>query len=374
MKAILNTLTPVHIGSGITYNKGIDFIEKDGKIGIIDTEKILEIIGTGMIPEWVSRIENYVPGHKDTGQALLDLLKSRTGANLQPERISSRICTLISINNRSYTLKEQYHTAILGPCIPGSSLKGALKTALLNDAVLLEDFTFERWDIQNGENIDTKVFGDNANEKSTRFLKIGDIQFKDIPTEVHEIRLLNIVGDCWQFKPGQHFLAETIPAGATAGFRMKLDSQLLNRNIEKNARKWDEQKVYFLIDGITEFCETINCTTKELIDWEIDELDNQEMPEEGYEMLEEYHKLRNQINNLEDNEFIIRIGGNSGWKFTTAGWWRNFHDDIPSELWNNLRKKIQRRDYGDMEIWPKTRKITSSGNLLGFVKITLQNG
>jgi len=38
---------------------------------------------------------------------------------------------------------------------------------------------------------------------------------------------------------------------------------------------------------------------------------------------------------------------------------------------SKLRKAIQKKDYGDMSIWPKTRKVTSDGQVFGFVRVSL---
>jgi len=38
---------------------------------------------------------------------------------------------------------------------------------------------------------------------------------------------------------------------------------------------------------------------------------------------------------------------------------------------NSLRSCIQKKDYSNMELWPKTRKISTDGQLFGFVKIKI---
>jgi hypothetical protein len=57
----------------------------------------------------------------------------------------------------------------------------------------------------------------------------------------------------------------------------------------------------------------------------------------------------------------------------TAGWWRRFNEKFSSDEKIDIRKKIQKKNYHDMELWPKTRKISSSGQIFGFVKITLHS-
>jgi len=382
MKAKLTTLTPVHIGSGTTYNKGIDFIQLGDKIGIVDERKVLEIIGEEYVNQWVSIIEKFDPGKVNNSQPILELMKSRGITDSILERISSRICNLKSKHNHSNFLKEQFKTSIFETCIPGSSLKGAIKTAILDDFTTFNSINFsvdyiKR--VKNGrtiwedKNIDRKVFGEDANTKSTRFLKIGDMQFRNLETEVHEVRVLNIEGEEWRFKTGQHFLIEAIPALSSTTFNLSIDTRLLEENLQKNPNLWNKSKVYFLTDNYSGLAGIINEVTKGLIQWELETLEDEEFPDEGYKMLDKYNELLASFNNLGENEFIIRVGGNNGWLFTTAGWWRKFYDDIPPQDLHALRRSIQRKSYPNMDIWPKTRKISSEGEIFGFIKVSIEH-
>src|SRR5690606_9773978 len=109
--------------SGITYNRNIDFVQEGGKVGIVDANKVAELIGRDKeaIDQWVRAIEKSEP--------LLNFLRNGRGLrNIGIEDISERICLLKDTQHQASNLKEQYRTAIEGVCIPGSSLKGAIKT------------------------------------------------------------------------------------------------------------------------------------------------------------------------------------------------------------------------------------------------------
>jgi hypothetical protein len=72
-----------------------------------------------------------------------------------------------------------------------------------------------------------------------------------------------------------------------------------------------------------------------------------------------------------NREMILRVGGYSGYLFTTGQWIGMKKQISISDIeFNNLRRFIQKRDYSQMAIWPKTRKVTSGGQLFGFVKIS----
>ena len=192
MKAKLTTLTPVHIGNGITYNKGLDFIQRDEQIGIIDEGKVLELIGRENIRQWVSLIEEYDPDKDFKKQPLLDLLAGRGFKITDLREISSRICQLKNKNNSSSQLKEHFRSSLYGITIPGSSLKGSIRTCVLDDLIdkkyynfSVSDIKYEKGKTATGhpkvdwkfDTVDRKVFGPTANEKSTRFLQVGDIHF-----------------------------------------------------------------------------------------------------------------------------------------------------------------------------------------------------
>jgi CRISPR type III-A-associated RAMP protein Csm5 len=384
MKARLTTLTPVHIGNGTTYNKGIDFIQKDEKIGIVDEKKVLQLIGPEYIGQWVAAIERYNPDIHQNKQLLLELLKDRGFEDIRLDQISARISKLKSLNNRSTQLKEHYRAGLGVLTIPGSSMKGALKTMILDYLVGENRYSFNISDIKHERNygrnevkvdwkfdaVDKKLFGADATEKSTRFIQIGDVQFHGVHSVVHEIKILNRYEDDWGFKTGQHFLVETIPPGKTTEFQWKLNHDLLNANKQKYPALWKEEKIDFLKGSVNDFCSKIWNSSKNLIDWEINLLKEEEFNVAGESMKKLYRQISNLMEECADNEFIIRVGANSGWMFMTAGWWRGFNEELGDD-YSKIRKVIQKKEYPEGMIWPKTRKISNEGYVLGFVKVAL---
>lgn len=386
MRAKLKTLTPVHIGNGVTYNKGIDFIQKGDYIGIIDENKILGLIGHDNIRHWVAAIDKFNPETDFGKQPLVDLLESRGISITDLNQLSSRIIKLKNRNNHSSQLKEHFRSPLTGIVIPGSSIKGSVKTCILDNLIENNNYKFDIHDIKNEREdrrsggvkvewkfdaVDRKLFGDTANDKSTRFLQTSDVHFTGLEPEVEEIKILNKERSGWRFKSGQQFLIETIPTGAESEFQIKINHLLLKRNHHYNPGKWPSEKVAFLEGGTQGLCELINGVTTSLLEWELDVLENEVLNPEGEIMLDGYEQILQDIEKCEPNQFIIRVGANSGWVFMTAGWWRRFTENgFSDDELASVRKKIQRRDYSDMDLWPKTRKISSNGQIMGFVKVT----
>lgn len=369
--AKLTTLTPVHIGSGEKLLRDFDFIVKDGQIGFLDLEKVVEKIGIERLPQLTAEIE------KKSVKSYLE----RTIPNVPIEDLCKRVARNKASNSNCNELKEHYYTSMMNICIPGSSIKGAIKTALWETIATKE--TQSSWRTDDYKNrkgkfdsstIDKKLFGNTANEKTTRFLKIGDVHFPETTTSVYEIGILNAGYNDWQFKNGSSFLAECIPSVATSTFQFKLDEEWLKLNKKYHPDKWRSPSIKLVEKDIISFCSLINSYTSRMINYEFEDLEEAgfDSNDSGNEMLDIMEQIRSKADDAlknQSNIAILRVGGNSGWNFTTGGWVKS--SAIPNNDFNNLRRTIQRGEIYDMELWPKTRKIIANGTPLGFVKIEL---
>lgn len=382
--ATLKTLTPVHVGSGLTYNKGIDFVIENGEVGIIDERKVLGLIGEQNVQQWVNAIEKNEP--------LIDYLKGGRGMKqVTIKDFSSRISKMKCSSPTSQNLKEQYRTSIKGPCIPGSSLKGALKTAIWNDLVKAEDLKPRDLNLESFERngkfkykssdkfLDTQLFGKDANSKSTRFLKIGDAHFENLETEIYEMKILNLRllherGEDyleWGFKDNQQILIECLPIGKTATFELKIDHDLMKENVEYNRPLWENKLGY-----ISNISTITNAFTKKKIEEEIAILEEYYITDHthGERLINELNKMKSICESCKQNEFVIRVGGNSGWEFTTGGWVKGLsQENVNDADFNGIRALIQKKDYTAINLWPKTRKIATTGEIFGFVKISMED-
>lgn len=373
-KATLTTLTPIHVGSGQTLNKNIDFGQEGNKVGRFNLDKIVRMIGVEQIAQLTNVIEK--------GESMLDFLRKGRCLSNPFDEFCDRIFTVNNISTTTTQLKEHYRTSLMGVCIPGSSLKGAIKTAIwesiLTDDILQQTLVSNlknRRGNWSDQDLNNKLFGRQETEKTTRFIKISDIQFPKVSTEIFETIILNQKFNNWEIKSGNRFLLECIPANSKTEFELKLDEKLFNENKKRYPATYSKLNTDFIENDFKRLVNIINSFTKLTLEWDITELEEAHLDNlsEGSNMLDVYESICNTIDNLPKNECIIRLGGNNGWKFTTGGWVTKKTLNISNEDYNAIKKVIQKRYYPEGVLLPKTRKTTSTGIPFGFVKITIES-
>lgn len=364
----METLTPVHIGSGVFLQRDIEYLRvhtNSGnssftRLGIIDEAKVLEIIGTENVDKWLSIIEN-----RDN---LYAYLKSRK-PDLKLADVSSRTIHCYTENKQCLTLKEQIHDGCERPYIPGSSIKGAIRSALLNQIILANGKRIKEDEIKifkgqfSANTLEKKIFGNNPNSDIFRYFQVGDALFDKNTTVGLRLCCLNIVsnGDETILDQKSAQLVETIGADVKAFFSIKLDSEN-----GKNSKLFNEFEPFVSINRLFDF---INMNTLHILEgerkfWE-DDVENDYV--EAY--VERINDIIGLVNKLEKGECILRLGHGMGWSFINGNWTKDdsiLSDQIFERIKNAARPNNHR--YSEYP-FPKTRRVDEDVDLLGFVKI-----
>ena len=379
--AKLTTLTPVHVGSGQKLLRDFDFIVQDGALGFLDLQKIVAKIGMDRLPQLTAEIEK-----KNVGGFLKKALPAFSLADV----CSRTVKTNGHISPTTGELKEQYRTALQGPCIPGSSLKGSLRTALVNyltaeernnEAKQRELLRLVNWDDSRRVNfgkLDDHLLGSTANAKSTRFLVVGDVQFAPADAEVHELSYINLRGNGWEYETGKAQLIECLRAGATTSFQLKINLSLAEKYRDKRktllTRNPDDKSMAPLKDlsffdaGEAGFLHQVNRQTTDVLEWDVEKLRDLEAEPD---LLDALSDLLLKAKACKEGEAVVRVGGHSGWHFMTGRWMMYSEAVFTDQLFDTMQKAAQRTDrYLGLQ-FPKTRKMTDAGLPVGFVKITL---
>ncbi len=379
-KIKIEALTAVHIGSGETLQYGTDFVvgktKDDNVVSIIDPRKVLDLIGIDNVQQWVSAIER----KESTSQVV-----RRYAPNAGLEDYSKRIIMEWSVAKETDTLKEQIHDGQGRPYIPGSSIKGAIRTAILaslsgdiEDVEAKIDKTKRdrygnpipngRGQIQykaDAKQVEADLFGSDPNKDVFRFLQVGDAYFGELKEVA--VRMVNINErerqSFWDTSKPQ--LIEAISPGDEAEFQLRLNID--GYNFSQKAVK----KLPMCMSSIPELFKTINAHSVKLLKEELDYWEERKNLD-GSDKVSLYMEKINDIlviaqKCVDGKECVLRIGHGSGWRFITGAWSEQL-ENFASLVVNVSRPSNYKYEQYD---FPKTRRVDDECELLGFVKLSI---
>ena len=379
----LDIVTPVHIGSGETLNH-IDGYYANGQWYYIDLESVL--------------------AHPS---ADLNALTSEMGRrdfrwehHLRQRNIDPTEVSMYSLSCPQSPEEVEIREAIKGihdqPFIPGSTLKGAIRTALLGEILSVSDKIYEKSRdhlnelIEKGSRgnprreqparrIETFAFGRDPNRDLFRALQVSDTGL--LKNDALEIGMawtmtLNQNNELVQkVDRGREYknFVQQIKAKQCLTFTLKIDD-LLFREREKKRLDFNDLQQETLKD-IAEVCRS---ATDQLMRGERDFFSYYRFPE----IANVYDKLISLNNTLLDGEFLLQTGWGTGYNANTVA--ALFTDDAELPVdWMDLRERFRlgesrsRRGAYDEREFPKTRRILYHGQNplapLGWVKISPTN-
>lgn len=365
----LTTLTPVHIGSGNVYKKHIDFEIKSNEksLYIFDYNKFPSFLNVSQINLLSSFIEN--------NESFLNLFPNNFDLNLISKRKIS--CSHSSLNASDF--HEFITDARYQPYIPGSSIKGFIITPFILKHIntTQPDELFNLIKTINKEN--KVIFKHDKllkiREHQThfsRFIKISDAYFPPGSTFIDEIQTVVATNsDDWEKRPNLKNLAELIPANLSASFTISLpqsENDFIHPDVlNKISSIIPSPYQPYFPPNIHQLFTILNEHTLRILNKETELLESTNEPfSENYEKT-----INNLINNItqllenpEPNTAIIRIGKFTGFNNLTGHWQ---DDKLSDEHYNELIKYLNKNH--SAPFYPKSRRFTSEGLPLGFIKI-----
>jgi CRISPR-associated protein Csm5 len=366
----IETLTPVHVGSGKIFKNTLDCLDfpQETVWAILDENKAMKLIGEKQLNQWVSCIEN--------GKSVLDLIKTR-----KPKLIASDVAQRVLEKANSshdamdtHEIREQIHTHNSIPYLPGSSIKGSMRTALFNSELLKKGSVLQQ-EITNfkgkfsDKNISQKMMGKDPNHDPLRFLQITDVHFHKTKAWVTG----SYNNNHWEKKRFKQWTeaidAKQIAFGKLTVGGVRFDALKYNKNAEfkfKNLEDLSSEKSLF---------SCINAYSLQQIQNEINWAESKgnfqdSASTENY--IDNLYILKNKIEALAETECILRMGYGTGLNNMTGGWQQKI---MSKELYSNWKlKTIKSSNYIDLD-FPKTRRMLEGGIPLGYIKISvLQEG
>ncbi len=365
----LQTLTPVHIGSGEILKENFDYIKDSGFVYILDSKKLFKLLKEKGFLE--SKLANVLT------QGNIKTIINRNLPNIKVDEYSIRQIPILQ-NKREKErpgLREQIYDGLGKPYIPGSSIKGAIRTALLSyiiekytDDIENLDVLVSSKDFKDDEVIKEvfKKIEDEAEYNLMQYVQVGDCYFNNNVLEVLNTTLLSTSKDRY----GRHIqthanqIVECLSKNLTGNLSLKISETDIPFRLKLNT--------------LQELFRIINSQTKIVLENEKEfwEEKNNDIDVKGY--LDTCSNLLKEINSIEknkENSCILRLGFANGYNFITNKWTTDF---LSPELSRKIAKVVRgTKDKGDKE-FPKTRRINivrddrnMKVNLLGFVKLTI---
>lgn len=364
----LETLTSLHIGSGNMLQKDSDFVfGKDAEdypvVGVIDPRKVLTLVGEENIDAWTVGIEN--------GRSTEDIVKQYAPIATITDYSLHTIDSYLSRTPQQ--IKEFIRDGLDRPYIPGSSIKGAIRTAVLasiaatmNEAEILRDIR------KNGnitaKTFEAKVFGKDPNHDVFRYLLVGDAFATGYRTAVYNMVNINERTERGFWDTSKQMATEVLLSGTEVDFSLVLKQPEL--------RPADMPAMPKALSSVDALLNVINNHTRTLLADEIDILESKNVDSRSEEKVNSYiGQLKDLLNTANEcqgtHSAVMRIGHGSGWRFITGAWTERLSDNFEAIV-NKARPGNMKR-YADYD-FPKSRRLEEEEcEPLGFVKITLCN-
>lgn len=389
-KVKLTTITPVHIGNGNVLHNNIDFVQGtiDGNpyLGIVDHQKLFKVIGPDRVDSWVAAIER--------GENMRDFVEKYAKEDISLEGYTSRqlYCPQSLHMEQNEEMREFIHNGLGKAYIPGSSLKGAIRTAVLSRLVEQQDAAHVHFiDQPDGKvkvqnNVEKIHFGKDPNSDCFRFLQVGDAYFDEFCEDVLNMTNINVRERKSFADSSEHQLFEVItPETSSHTFNLKIVSnEVLDKMIESynakiialdrgNPNRPKNPIKQFCVADLGSLFQMINEHTKELLDSEID-IWNGYIEEEGVRgYIAALKSVLLEVTKCKKDECILRVGHASGWRFITGAWTELHLDD---EKWNKLVDEARPNNFRYQGMmFPKSRRVNNEKNheeaILGFVKLQI---
>lgn len=328
----LKILTPVHIGGTAEKHlqEGFDYIKKDNKIYRLYTEKLLKS-DSGFKPTVLAQA--FMKGNADAIKTMLGNRFNDFAVEFKGEAGST--------GEIKAFIKDGLFNK---PYIPGSSLKGAIRSTVLSQ--WLKPDTDKRF-------ADDNLIGKFENSWF-RHLQVHDVQFEStdfIPTKLYN---LGKDSDEWQgkwkkrggfngfseakfSKTGFDTAYECVIPDTIAKLSINTDKAIPDRLPDsQNADK----KVFFTDEKSEKLLITINDSTLIHLEKELKFFQKYDQAENSEKIIESIEELIHLAKSFNGNKAILRLGSGSGFHAMTGD---IFYPDHINTGFNNGRIKYKSR-------------------------------
>jgi CRISPR-associated protein Csm5 len=362
----ISVQSPVHIGSGDQLDS-MDFVVHNGKASVIDFDKVLsELKNKGESPlvlhDEIERFGN----NFDFGKFLY-----RKGINV--ENVSKYTLPCEGTPSRMATFIKN---AFGIPLIPGSSIKGAIRTALtwyflknenmktevektlrrvLGELNRIRDNRERRrasnwWERKIGQELENLIF--YGKEKDPKYdmnkaMTVTDASLGSVDLlELVLYRIFTTKKENRLVPKGFDIFIEAVKPDVSIGTtKISLNSYFLEKKLSEFG--FDEERV----ETFRKFPYICNEFSKNLIEFELDFFEKYGLSE----LVMFYEELLRSI--TADDGFLLRLGFGIGWISTTVGLILEDNPELLKDIRREFRLGRRRNQPEYVPEFPKTRKV-----------------
>ncbi len=359
----ITTLSPLHIGTGNRLLRDYDFVVHGGKTWVIDQGALAEMLydadGSGF--------DRMAAGAKAS-----DLLRDADYDS------TSRIFRYVMRGEprakaSGSEIQEQIKDAWDRPYIPGSSLKGALRTALALVGWAQRKLQFRPFDLGGSSKfaalpMERRVLNKDgiSPERAPNHDLLRALQVSDSATdEQRRLSLSNVqvfTGD----KPASPVELETIPSETVFTAQLVLDG-FLRESKYASALGWKEDQLKWL----SHMPRVVNEFTKIRIE------DERKRWRDTSGMIRSFYAdLARQIKAVGEDEFILQLGWGGGWDSKTFGAVLTEDTAAFKQVVDHYKLK-HKGQYKRGEAFPRSRRlVVDNGGTpvrpLGWIRVKME--
>jgi len=372
--ATLKLLSPLHIGTGTSLLEGVDWLQERPWVYVADQDRLLEAILERALAAGQGEAEVI---EAITGLSLDDLRQAgwltRQDLSEDSRLFRYRLRGEPAMNQIAEAIKDVYGQ----PYVPGSSLKGALRTVLAigGASVLKTDLSrpgrSRSWAAQP---LEREIFGRDPNHDLLRALQVSDST--PVPGTQLDLVRVHVFPSAQRTQYGRSrgldVDVEALRKGTTLTATIKIDGSLFGddtpwgRFVEKELhfgrrRKW--------LLNLPRWAQRVAGNRI------ADELEFFEGKREGEAAASFYRRLATTWESLGRNEFLVQVGWGTGWQSKTFGALLQRDPQAFERLVQQYHLSPQDRRRRAGQPFPKSRKLVRQGDRpaepLGWMQVTL---
>jgi CRISPR-associated protein Csm5 len=347
----LKTLSPLHIGTGDILRRDYDFAVHQGKTWVINPDALAETLyDYNEFQEMVN------------GAPLSDLLVPKDFQDGSP--LFRYVCAgEPKAQAKNTEVREQIKDVWDQPYIPGSSLKGALRTALF---CALFEVQKKTWSVSMlrpaaksaAQPLEDDALGRTPNTDLLRALQVSD----STPDSARRLQILNLVAtktdDASDKAPP--ISLEAIPEDVEFTVNISFDTYLLKHGARELG--WNDDQTKWL-----------KRLPRVLNGWTLRRLSEEESRLRAGEWKRQFKEIVRRVQ--DEKQCILQLGWGGGWDSKTLGSYLTSNPAEFKELVDTFR--LQRKGkFQQGDRFPKTRRVFLGGvpervrGELGWVQLT----